>query len=118
MSDGIGAGRTRDDHPDVARQLYAACARAERARSLEAIIGRDELSPAEQQYLSFGDRFERDLLRQGPQDRRPIEETLRRAWRLLAQLPASELTRLPAHLVEKYGEGSLAPAARSGAPAS
>jgi V/A-type H+-transporting ATPase subunit B len=114
MSDGIGAERTREDHPDVARQLYAACARAERARSLETIIGQDELSPAERQYLTFGDRFERDLLRQGPHDRRPIEETLRLAWRLLAQLPASELTRLPASLVEKYGVGRTS----SGAPAS
>jgi V/A-type H+-transporting ATPase subunit B len=118
MSDGIGGGRTRDDHPDVARQLYAACARAERARSLEAIIGQDELSPTERHYLSFGDRFERELLRQGPQDRRPVGETLRLAWRLLAQLPASELTRLPASLVEKYGGGrdpSSAPAPSSGA---
>ena len=118
MSDGIGADRTRDDHPDVARQLYAACARAERARSLETIIGQDELSPAERQYLSFGERFERDLLRQGLQDRRPIEETLKLAWRLLGQLPVSELTRLPARLVDKYGERSTAPAATSGAPAS
>jgi V/A-type H+-transporting ATPase subunit B len=113
MSDGIGADRTRDDHPDVARQLYAACARAARARSLETIIGPDELSPGERQYLTFGGRFEQDLLRQGRHERRPIEETLTIAWRLLAQLPASELTRLPARLVEKYGGGSPQPSARS-----
>ena len=106
MSDGIGADRTRDDHPDVARQLYAACARAARARSLETIIGSDELAPGERRYLTFGGRFEQDLLRQGRHERRPIEESLRIAWRLLAQLPASELTRLPARLVEKYGGGS------------
>lgn len=117
MSDGIGAERTRDDHPDVARQLYAACARAARARSLEAIIGHDELSPAEQQYLSFGDRFEGDLLRQGPEDRRPIEETLTRAWRLLGQLPPSELTRLPTRVVEKYGGGRTSVASSPSAAA-
>jgi V/A-type H+-transporting ATPase subunit B len=104
MSDGIGVERTREDHPDVARQLYAACARATRARSLEAIIGHDELSPTERQYLAFGDAFERELLHQGVLERRPIAETLRLAWRLLGQLPASELTRLPRHLVEKYAE--------------
>jgi V/A-type H+-transporting ATPase subunit B len=118
MSDGIGADRTREDHPDVARQLYAACARAARARSLEAIIGQDELSPMERRYLSFADRFEAELLRQGTQDRRPIAETLGLAWRLLAGLPASELTRLPARLVETYGGGCTVPASASGAPAS
>jgi V/A-type H+-transporting ATPase subunit B len=103
MNDGIGAQRTREDHPAVARQLYAACARAARARSLEAIIGQDELSPAERRYLAFGDQFERELLAQGADVRRPITETLRLAWRLLTQLPASELTRLPAPIVETYG---------------
>ena len=53
----------------------------------------------------FGDLFERELLHQGVQERRPIAETLRLAWRVLAQLPASELTRLPAAIVEKYGGG-------------
>jgi V/A-type H+-transporting ATPase subunit B len=40
MADGIGGERTREDHPDVARQLYAA--RRGRAAFAEAIIGRDE----------------------------------------------------------------------------
>jgi V/A-type H+-transporting ATPase subunit B len=103
MGDGIGAGRTREDHPDVARQLYAACSRAARARSLESIIGRDELSDLERRYLEFGDAFERDFLRQDLRERRPIAETLRLAWTLLGRLPAGELTRLPARLIEKYG---------------
>ena len=106
MSDGIGRERTREDHPDVARQLYAACARAARARSLEAIIGRDELSALERRYLAFGDAFERELLHQGPHERRTIAETLRRAWLLLSRLPAAELTRLPTPLVKKYGGAS------------
>jgi V/A-type H+-transporting ATPase subunit B len=102
MGEGIGANRTREDHPDVARQLYAACARAARARSLEAIIGRDELSEIELRYLEFGDAFEREFLHQDPRERRPIAETLRLAWSLLARLPAAELTRVSPHLIEKY----------------
>jgi V/A-type H+-transporting ATPase subunit B len=107
MGDGIGGGRTREDHPDVARQLYAACARAARARSLEAIIGREELSPVERRYLDFGAAFEHGLLQQGTRERRTIINTLALAWRLLGQLPSGELTRLPPALVEKYG--SLTP---------
>ena len=102
MSDGIGCGRTRDDHEDVARQLYAGCARVERARSLESIIGREELSDDERRYLEFGQLFETTFLRQDPIETRVIDRTLAEAWRLLATLPASELTRLPTAFIERY----------------
>lgn len=102
MSAGIGAGRTREDHPALARQLYAACARAARARSLESIIGREELSDVERAYLDFGERFERTFLCQGAEERRPVEETLDRAWAILEALPDSELGRIPAALREKH----------------
>jgi V/A-type H+-transporting ATPase subunit B len=104
MSDGIGAGRTREDHEDVARQLYAACARVERARSLESIIGRDELSEDERRYLQFGELFETTFLRQDPNEARSIEDTLSLAWKLFAELPVSDLTRLPPPLVARYLE--------------
>jgi V/A-type H+-transporting ATPase subunit B len=95
MHDGIGQGRTRDDHADVARQLYASCARVARARSLESIIGREELSDAERQYLDFGEAFEARFLSQGAGEARPIAVTLDLAWELLAVLPDRELSHLP-----------------------
>lgn len=101
MDDGIGAGRTRDDHPALARQLYAACARVARARSLESIIGREDLSPVERRYLAFGDAFERKLLAQGRDEARPIGRTLDLAWEALAELPDAELTRIPADLLAR-----------------
>ena len=102
MSDGIGAGRTREDHEDVARQLYAACAHVERARSLESIIGREDLSEKERRYLDFGGLFETTFLRQDPNEARAIDRTLFEAWRLLATLPASDLTRVPTASLERY----------------
>jgi V/A-type H+-transporting ATPase subunit B len=101
MSDGIGAERTREDHPDVARQLYAAVARVERARALAAIIGYDELTEIERTYIRFGERFERELL--GQRERRSITETLTLAWRVLAELPRAELTRIRPVILERYG---------------
>jgi V/A-type H+-transporting ATPase subunit B len=95
MNDGIGPGRTRDDHADVARQLYASCARVARARSLESIIGREELSEVERQYLEFGDAFERRFLSQRPDQARGIETTLDLAWETFALLPDRELSHLP-----------------------
>jgi V/A-type H+-transporting ATPase subunit B len=102
MTDGIGAGRTREDHEDVARQLYAACSRVERARSLESIIGSDELPEDERRYLEFGNEFDTTFLRQDASDRHTIDRTLAQAWRLLGTLPPSDLTRIAPRLLERY----------------
>jgi V/A-type H+-transporting ATPase subunit B len=99
MSDGIGEGRTRHDHEAVARQLYVACARVARARALESIAGREELTARERRYLAFGEAFERRFLSQGRDESRPIGATLDAAWDALDELPAEELTRIPAELL-------------------
>jgi V/A-type H+-transporting ATPase subunit B len=118
MKDGIGAGRTREDHADLARQLYASCARVARARALESIIGRDELSEVERQYLHFGEAFERKFLTQGPDETRSVTRTLDLAWDTLGSLPDRELTHLPTELLGRFRQSLTAPAGRpAGAPA-
>ena len=87
MSDGIGHGRTRDDHPNVAKRLYAAVARVERARGLASIIGVDELTEIERNYLRFGERFEHELVAQGKEESRTIAQTLDLALNVLRELP-------------------------------
>jgi V/A-type H+-transporting ATPase subunit B len=101
MDDGIGPGRTREDHAPVARQLYAAVARAQRARALESIIGAEELSALERTYLDFDRAFEDRLIGQGRNEARGIGRTLDLAWELLQLLPASELSRIPKPLLEQ-----------------
>ena len=104
MSGGIGAGKTREDHRAVANLLYAGCAAAERARALEAIVGADELSPRERQYLAFSDAFERQFLHQAA-GRRAVSETLDAGWRAVAHLPAEDLALVPPDLLAKYRAG-------------
>jgi V/A-type H+-transporting ATPase subunit B len=101
MKDGIGKDRTRADHPDVAHQLYASCARVSRARALESIIGREELSEAERQHLRFGEAFERLFLAQAPDEARSIGRTLDLAWQALRELPDRELTLLPTEMLQR-----------------
>jgi V/A-type H+-transporting ATPase subunit B len=109
MDDGIGEGRTRDDHPALARQLYACCARAARARALEAIVGREDLSVLDQRYLAFGEAFEKKLVNQGHEEHRDIARTLELAWEVLGELPDGELVRIPAKLLARRREGNAAP---------
>jgi V/A-type H+-transporting ATPase subunit B len=102
MKDGIGAGMTREDHKDVSSQLFACYARVKNVRNLAAIIGEEELSALDKQYLRFGERFESDFLSQGEDENRSIAETLDLGWRLLAMLPREELLRVSKALIEKY----------------
>ena len=44
MKDGIGEGYTREDHQDLANQLFSSYARVGEARALASVIGEDELS--------------------------------------------------------------------------
>ena len=53
MKEGIGEGRTRDDHADVSSQLYAFYSEAMDVRELETIIGTESLTPSDQNLLQF-----------------------------------------------------------------
>ncbi|MBC7112953.1 MAG: V-type ATP synthase subunit B [Candidatus Methanomethyliales bacterium] len=102
MKDGIGKGKTREDHGPVASQLYSAYARAQELRSLSAIIGEEGLTEKDRAYLRFGDSFERNFLSQGIDENRSLERTLELAWEQLSLLPESELTRIPDRFIKIY----------------
>ena len=102
MKDGIGKGYTREDHQDLANQLFSAYAKVGEARNLASVIGEDELSPIDKQYLKFGEEFEKRYIGQGPAENRTMMETLDLGWELLGLLPKEELDRIDTKLVEKY----------------
>lgn len=105
MKDGIGPGMTREDHKDLSSQLFAAYSRTKQVRNLASIIGEEELSPLDKNYLSFGDRFEREFLSQTEQENRSVEETLDLGWKVLTVLPREELYRIREELLAKYLPG-------------
>lgn len=102
MKDGIGADYTREDHQDVANQLFSSYARVGEARDLASVIGEDELSETDKKYLEFGSCFEKEFVAQGLNENRTIEETLDIGWRLLHILPREELDRIDTKILEKY----------------
>jgi len=106
MRDGIGKGKTREDHADVSNQLYAAYARSQEVRELVTIIGESGLSDIDRKYLAFGRLFEKKFLRQGEYEERDIEETLDIAWDVLSVLPEDELTRVRVEYIRKYYRGT------------
>ncbi len=105
MKDGIGKGRTRDDHPRWGAQLYAAYARTQDVRALASVIGEEELSEVDQKYLKFGRAFEREFVNQSFTENRTIERTLEIGWKLLSILPKNELTRVNLDEIAKYYKG-------------
>ena len=105
MKDGIGEGFTREDHQDLANQLFAAYSKVEDAKSLASVIGEDELSEMDKKYIAFGKAFDERFLRQSREENRSIEETLNLGWELLTMLPKSELDRVDVKILDKYYKG-------------
>jgi V/A-type H+-transporting ATPase subunit B len=105
MKDGVGKRFTREDHPHVASQLFAAYARAIEVRNLAAIIGADELSPTDRHYLAFAEAFERRFVAQSETEDRTVFDTLDSAWRSLASLSPNELTRVSEEELERFYPG-------------
>jgi V/A-type H+-transporting ATPase subunit B len=102
MNQGIGIGKTREDHRGVADQLYGAYAKAQDAKNLSSIVGAEALSDIDKLYLKFGNDFESRFVKQGFYEERSIEQTLDLGWELLSALPEGELTRIKKELISKY----------------
>lgn len=102
MKDGIGEGRTRKDHAQVAAQLFASYAKVKRIRALAAIVGEEELSDLDKIYLRFGNVFEERFLSQGYNENRSIETTLDIGWEMLSILPEEELYRISKEDIQRY----------------
>ncbi|MEI6796072.1 MAG: V-type ATP synthase subunit B [Methanomassiliicoccales archaeon] len=102
MNEGIGKGKTREDHKAVSDQCYAAYAEGKDLRGLVAIVGKDALSERDRKFLDFADLFEKRFVRQGREEDRDIETTLNLMWELLEALDERQLTRIDRKYIEKY----------------
>lgn len=101
MNSGIGEGKTRADHRQVADQVYAFYAEGCDLRRLVAIVGEGALSTEDRAYLMFANRFEREFINQGHANRK-MEETFETAWDLLSTLPRGLLKRIKGEFVDCY----------------
>jgi V/A-type H+-transporting ATPase subunit B len=102
MNQGIGNGRTREDHRNLADQLYATYAQGKDARALSAIVGEEALSETDRKFLKIANNFERKFVNQGIDENRSIEQTLDIGWELLSHLPESEMKRIKSEFITKY----------------
>ncbi|HDS44851.1 MAG TPA: V-type ATP synthase subunit B [Methanomicrobia archaeon] len=102
MNEGIGEGRTRDDHSGVSNQLYAGYAEGRDMRDLVAVVGEEALTTRDRRFLEFADEFEKRFVTQSRNEDRSIEETLDLGWDLLSTLPEGELKRIDEHIIKKY----------------
>ena len=102
MKDGIGKGFTREDHQDLANQLFSSYAKVGEARALASVIGEDELSPIDKKYLTFGEAFEKEFVCQSVIENRNMIQTLDLGWKLLHILPREELDRVDTKILDQY----------------
>jgi len=102
MKEGIGKGKTREDHREVSDQLYYAFAEGRSFRDLVAVVGEEALSARDKLYLQFADEFEKKFINQGMYENRDIDSTLDLGWNLLSVLPETELKRIDPATIKKW----------------
>ncbi len=105
MAEGIGEGRTREDHHQLSNQLYAAYAEGCDLRDLVAVVGEEALTERDKKFLEFADEFEQRFVKQGKDEDRTFEETLNLGWELLSMLPKAELKKIDDKYIAKYYRG-------------
>jgi V/A-type H+-transporting ATPase subunit B len=101
---GIGKEKTRDDHSDLANQLFAAYARGREAAELATILGEASLTEIDRKYMNFSEQFEMSFIKQGEYENRSIDETLDIGWDLLRILPKEEWKRVRDEFIETFYE--------------
>jgi V/A-type H+-transporting ATPase subunit B len=82
MQKGIGADMTREDHRELAKQLYKNYAKGRELKKLEAIVGRDGMAESDQLLLDFAAFFENDFIHQATKTR-SINQTLDKGLKIL-----------------------------------
>jgi V/A-type H+-transporting ATPase subunit B len=102
MKDGVGEGRTRADHMEIANQMYDAYSRAQEVRALSEIVGKAGLTGVDIKYMDVGDAFEQNFLTQGVDENRVLEETLGLEWKTGSILPKGELTKVKDKFIDQY----------------
>jgi len=102
MKEGIGPGKTREDHNNVFMQSYAVYAEGVYLREISTIVGADALTDRDRQYLAAADRFETEFIAQGENEKRTVEETLGVSWDIFASLPEEELKLISEEYIKKY----------------
>ena len=92
MQKGIGEQKTREDHRDLANQLYRNYAKGRELKKLEAIVGRDGMAESDQLLLDFAAEFENQLVHQGTRAR-SIFKTLDKGLEILQSFNLEKQTR-------------------------
>ncbi len=106
MKDGVGEGKTRTDHMEIANQMYDAYSRAQEVRALSEIVGKAGLTGVDIKFMDVGDAFEQNVLSQGVDENRVLEETLGLEWKTASILPKTELNKVKDKFIDQYYKAS------------
>jgi len=102
MKEGVGVGKTREDHSEIASQLYSLYSQSLDIKELESIIGEESLTTLDKKILNFGRSFEQYFMNQDFNEERSIITTLDLAWSLVSTIPKKNILRVRPNILDKY----------------
>jgi V-type H+-transporting ATPase subunit B len=81
---------------------YANYAQGKDVVAMKAVVGAEALSPEDNLYLQFTEKFENKFLRQGPYEGRTIFESLDLAWSMLRSFPRDMLKKISPSTLDQF----------------
>ncbi|MHA1730073.1 MAG: V-type ATP synthase subunit B [Promethearchaeota archaeon] len=102
MKEGVGEGKTREDHMDVTSELYSLYSKYLEILELKSIIGEDGLTQDDKKILLFGENFEKRFINQSYDEERNIINTLNLAWVLVSSISKQNILRINRKFLQKY----------------
>ena len=94
MKDGIGKGYTREDHQDLANQLFSLMQKLEMPVTLPLLSARMSFLRLTKNIWNLVKNLKPVTSDKALNENRTIEETLDLGWELLGRLPKEELDRV------------------------
>jgi V/A-type H+-transporting ATPase subunit B len=102
MKEGIGMGRTREDHMDLANQLNVLYSNSIEIQELKSLIGEISLSREDLKILDFKNDFDKKFINQSYDEDRKVIYTLDLAWELISRLPTNQLLRIKRKYIDQF----------------
>ena len=78
----------------IADQLFSSYSKVQEVRALEKVLGENDLTDLDRDYIKFGKAFEEKFINQESHERRTIYETLNLAEDILKILPREEWDKI------------------------
>jgi V/A-type H+-transporting ATPase subunit B len=102
MRFGVGKGKTREDHFELANQIYSSYSKGIMLEEMSKVIGSTSMTEKERKFIEFKKKVDSEFINQSYEERRDIEKTLDIGWECISILPEEELVLISKEILNSF----------------